>query len=113
MPLADLFPLLRRKPARVAVVYESRERALDAASAAKGAAATDDVRVVGPLERLLGNGPAHANRGGWAVVVQPKTYVECSRIARALRHPWRRRSNDEAVAAKPEHPAVGLAVDRS
>ena len=119
MRLADL--LFGRPKTRVAAVYSSRESAVAAAEAAKSEGGTDGghIRVVGPLEQLIGNEPASPMRGAWAVIAEPDTYEQSSCIARALRHPWRRRQGDRArqpASAQPQSKnpaAAGLVTDRS
>jgi hypothetical protein len=67
------------------------------------------------LEEVLGNDPAPTMRGSWAVIVQPQTYPQSFRIARALRHSMQRRRVDRSSQAAPESesPAeAGLVVDR-
>ncbi len=88
------------RPTRVATVYWTRESALAAVDAALADANADDVevRIVGPLEQVIGNEPAPGISGAWAVVVQPATYEQCRRIVRALRQPLRRRRGDHAPA---------------
>jgi hypothetical protein len=119
MSIADLV-FRRPKPTRVAAVYTSRERALEAAAAAKGEGLADDdhVHLVGPLEEMLGNKPPPRTRGSWAVVVEPDTYPQSKRIVRALRHPFGRRAGDRtrasvSAASKSTNPAVaGLVANR-
>jgi hypothetical protein len=113
MRLTDLLPG-RSKPTLVAAVYPSEETAIEAADAARGEGEADDIRVVGPLEQVIGNEPAPTIRGAWAVVVRPQTFPQSFRIARALRHSMRRRRSDRAMAtpqsASPA--AAGLVADR-
>ncbi len=117
MSLVDLF-FRRPKPTRVAAVYASRERALEAAAAAKGEGLADDehVHLVGPLEEVLGTSRPPRGRGSWAVVVEPDTYPQCKRIVRALRRPFGRRERTRqpsSAASKNTNPAAaGLIADR-
>jgi hypothetical protein len=116
MSIADLL-FRRAKPTRVAAVYGSRESALEAVAAAKGEGLADDehVRLVGPLEEVIGSASPARGRGSWAVVVQPDSYPECKRIVRALRRPFGRRADARrASAPKSTNPAAaGLAADRT
>jgi hypothetical protein len=110
----------RHKPTLVAAVYGTRESAVEAAEAAKRDALADDedVRIIGPLEEVIGNTPSPRMRGTWAVVVQPNTYEQCKRIVRALRVPVNRRRSDRArqdarAQAQSKSPAAaGLLPDR-
>jgi hypothetical protein len=112
------FLLRRPAPGRVAAVYPNREIAFAAAEAAKGEGETDDdhIRVVGPLDEVIGNQPSPSVRGAWAVVAQPDTYTQCKQIVRALRRPLRRRGSDRVGLAQSRNrspAAAGLVTDRS